>query len=229
MTLTPLKTPIRDAAMALLAVIFLVMGAAFSIVALEAVWWEGALGSSSGLASVRGDLGLWTFVAHSDILGATFTSKPVYLNATTLCGGSESVVTIQEACSGIQATRALVGAAVAFSSVATLASLFSFGALLNCGGKCDDQLGKRLLLISSGLAITAAGLMIGAMIAGAVAGHGMGLGNFGTLTYAMGPGVYGAIFQIVICLLGAALATSAWNDLNHHHKVLRHMEAGSQV
>ena len=49
----------------------------------------------------------------------------------------------------------------------------------------------RLLLISSGLAITAAGLMIGAMIAGAVAGHGMGLGNFGTLTYAMGPGVYG--------------------------------------
>ena len=35
--------------------------------------------------------------------------------------------------------------------------------------------------------------MIAAMIMGAVAGHGMGLGDVGTLSYAMGAGVYGPL------------------------------------
>ena len=41
------------------------------------------------------------------------------------------------------------------------------------------------------MAVVASGLMIGAVVTGAVAGHAMGLGDFGTLSYAMGAGVYG--------------------------------------
>ncbi|CAE7765143.1 unnamed protein product [Symbiodinium microadriaticum] len=205
---------------AFVAVALLAVGSFCSVVALSCEWWQGAVGATAfaGLASAQGGLSLWKFVGRSVVLGVSLPS--VSLDSSVLCGGDFQVQIQEEICSGIHTTRGFVNAAVCFSIVATLAALISVVALLNCGGALDPSLGARLLLPCSGLATAAAGLMIAAMIMGAVAGHGMGLGDFGTLSYAMGAGVYGAIFQIITVLLGAALAASArsslsWKSLPH--------------
>ncbi|CAE7470279.1 unnamed protein product [Symbiodinium natans] len=207
----PGKLRVTGLSAAFFALALLAIGCTCAVVALVGVWWKGALrGTVAGLASAHGDLSLWTFATSADLPEGSLTSKSIHLDSTVLCGGASFAVRAEEICSGIQTTRALVGAAVAFAVVAVLAALLSFVAMLNCGGKLDLTMGTRLLLPCSGMAVVASGLMIGAVVTGAVAGHAMGLGDFGTLSYAMGAGVYGAIFQIIANLLGAALATSAW-------------------
>jgi len=213
---------------AFVAVALLSVGSFCSVVALSCVWWKGAVGATAfaDLASAQGGLSLWKFVGRSDVLGVSLPSASISLDSSVLCGGDFQVQIQEEICSSIHTTRGFVNAAVCFSIVAALAGLISVLALLSCGGALDPSLGARLLLPCSGLATAAAGLMIAAMIMGAVAGHGMGLGDFGTLSYAMGAGVYGAIFQIITVLLGASLAASARSNLSW--KSLPHADAEAE-
>mmetsp|Transcript_14355 Transcript_14355/g.24928 ORF Transcript_14355/g.24928 Transcript_14355/m.24928 type:complete len:225 (+) Transcript_14355:55-729(+) len=197
-------------ATAVIGLVLLLTGMSCSIVSLTGMWWEGTIHSEafSGLASASGRFTLWTFVADAKFLIFDLPDHSISVDSPYLCGREVLVSETQDRiCHQIYTTRALVGAAVAFSSVGALAGLIALASLLGCGG-LDTAMGQRLQLVPVAFSVLGAGLMVAALVTAALAGSDLDP-MLGETRSTLGPAVYCAIFQIVCLLLAAAFGTSA--------------------